>query len=180
MAGCEQWGSGARRWRVQQIAPPLPGSLTRALAVVALPPQTALGNLLLFGRLGSVTAQRIVSEMYEIPVAAGEILIQQGDSGAAATKLFVVKSGKFEVRGHVQDLCPQLPARAARGGFGRGSHDLRRVARMLRTCRRHLHSSSSTACCCADHGRRVGVCTARHRRRSVARMPLRCWSDAKM
>lgn len=60
--------------------------------------QSALVNLLLFSRLDRITAQRIVSEMYMLPVHAGEILIQQGDSGDAATKLFVVRSGKFEVR----------------------------------------------------------------------------------
>lgn len=58
--------------------------------------QNSLGNLLLFNRLDKPTATRIVSEMFEMPVDAGEILIQQGDSGASATKLFVVKSGKFE------------------------------------------------------------------------------------
>ena len=71
------------------------------------PPQTALGHLLLFSRLDKGTAQRIVSEMYEAPVAAGEILIQQGDTGDAATKLFVVKSGKFEVRCSALGLCSQ-------------------------------------------------------------------------
>ena len=55
-------------------------------------------NLLLFSRLDRITANRIVAEMYALPVQAGEILIQQGDSGDAATKLFVVRSGKFEVR----------------------------------------------------------------------------------
>ena len=31
---------------------------------------------------------------------AGDILIQQGDVGLAASQLFVVKEGKFEVRVH--------------------------------------------------------------------------------
>ncbi len=59
--------------------------------------QSALVNLLLFSRLDRTTANRIVAEMYMVPVHAGEILIQQGDTGDAATKLFVVRSGKFEV-----------------------------------------------------------------------------------
>lgn len=75
----------------------------RVLAFARL--QKALGNLLLFNKLDKVTATRIVAEMFEMPVDAGEILIQQGDSGAAATKLFVVKSGKFEVRGACMHAC---------------------------------------------------------------------------
>lgn len=35
--------------------------------------------------------------MYERKVMAGEILIKEGDTGAAASELFVVKSGEFEV-----------------------------------------------------------------------------------
>jgi CRP-like cAMP-binding protein len=36
--------------------------------------------------------------MYERSVPAGEILIKEGDSGLAASELYVVKTGKFEVR----------------------------------------------------------------------------------
>ena len=36
--------------------------------------------------------------MCERAVPAGEILIQEGEIGAAASELYVVKSGKFEVR----------------------------------------------------------------------------------
>ncbi len=35
--------------------------------------------------------------MFERTVQAGEILINEGDTGLAATELYVVKSGKFEV-----------------------------------------------------------------------------------
>ncbi|KIY94555.1 cAMP-dependent protein kinase regulatory subunit [Monoraphidium neglectum] len=35
--------------------------------------------------------------MWERAVPAGEILIQEGDFGAAASELYVVKEGKFEV-----------------------------------------------------------------------------------
>lgn len=57
----------------------------------------ALANLLLFNRLDTSVQRRIVQEMYERQVQAGEILIKQGDTGLAATELYVVKSGKFEV-----------------------------------------------------------------------------------
>lgn len=57
----------------------------------------ALANLLLFNKLEASIQRRIVQEMYERQVAAGEILIKQGDAGLAATELYVVKSGKFEV-----------------------------------------------------------------------------------
>ncbi|EFN51455.1 hypothetical protein CHLNCDRAFT_49225 [Chlorella variabilis] len=35
--------------------------------------------------------------MYERPIAAGEILIQEGDTGLGASELYVVKMGEFEV-----------------------------------------------------------------------------------
>jgi cGMP-dependent protein kinase 2 len=39
-----------------------------------------------------------VEEMWERTVSAGEILIQEGEVGLAASELYVVKTGKFEVR----------------------------------------------------------------------------------
>jgi len=57
----------------------------------------ALNKLLLFNHLDKATQRRIVSDMYEKEVKAGEILIQQGDVGVSASQLYVVKSGKFEV-----------------------------------------------------------------------------------
>lgn len=41
--------------------------------------------------------RQVVSAMYERPVQAGEILIKEGDLGASASELYVVKSGEFEV-----------------------------------------------------------------------------------
>ena len=38
-----------------------------------------------------------MAKMWERSVAAGEILIKEGDTGLAASELYVVKSGKFEV-----------------------------------------------------------------------------------
>ena len=60
--------------------------------------QDSLRNLLLFNKLDKFTQSKIVADTYERQVLAGEILIQQGDTGLAATQLYVVKSGVFEVR----------------------------------------------------------------------------------
>ncbi len=40
-----------------------------------------------------------MAEMYEHSVKAGQILIQEGDTGLAASELYVVKTGTFEVSG---------------------------------------------------------------------------------
>lgn len=45
----------------------------------------------------SVDESWCLQEMYERKVTAGEILIKEGDTGAAASELFVVKDGEFEV-----------------------------------------------------------------------------------
>ena len=59
--------------------------------------QGALTKLLLFSRLDPALQRKVVQEMYERSVNAGEILIKEGDTGLAATELYVVKSGKFEL-----------------------------------------------------------------------------------
>lgn len=59
--------------------------------------QAALAKLLLFNKLDPHVQRKVVQEMYERNVGAGEILIKEGDTGAAATELYVTKSGKFEV-----------------------------------------------------------------------------------
>lgn len=59
--------------------------------------EAALGNVLLFKNLEQGIQRKIVSDMWERTVPAGEILIQEGEVGAAATELYVVKEGKFEV-----------------------------------------------------------------------------------
>ena len=41
--------------------------------------------------------RKIVGDMYERQVLAGEILIKEGDVGLAAAEMYVVKSGQFEV-----------------------------------------------------------------------------------
>jgi len=57
----------------------------------------SLNKLLLFGRLETTVQTKVVAEMYERKVRAGEILIKEGDKGVAARELYVVKSGDFEV-----------------------------------------------------------------------------------
>ncbi len=68
----------------------------RRLTHAPAPAQGALAKLLLFNRLDSQIQRKVVQEMFERSVAAGEILIKEGDTGLAATELYVVKSGKFE------------------------------------------------------------------------------------
>lgn len=57
-----------------------------------------MGKLLLFDKLEPPVKRKTVTEMYERRVLAGEILIKEGDRGLAASELYVVKSGQFEVR----------------------------------------------------------------------------------
>ena len=40
---------------------------------------------------------QVLSRMYEKEVKRGEVLIREGDSGADADEMYVVKSGHFEV-----------------------------------------------------------------------------------
>lgn len=53
--------------------------------------------MLLFNHLDGAQQRAIVQGMYERPVPAGEILIQEGDTGLGASELYVVKEGEFEV-----------------------------------------------------------------------------------
>jgi len=59
--------------------------------------ENALAKVLVFNKLDPHIQRRVVTEMYERTVAAGEILIKEGDTGVAASELYVVKEGKFEV-----------------------------------------------------------------------------------
>lgn len=71
---------------------------TRLRAPPVCNTQASLGALLLFGRLDKAAQSKIADHMWERSVAAGEILIQEGEVGLAASELYVVKAGKFEVR----------------------------------------------------------------------------------
>ncbi|KAJ9533180.1 hypothetical protein QJQ45_018271 [Haematococcus lacustris] len=79
---------------------------------------TALQQLLLFNNLDKPTQRKIVSEMYEKPVVAGEILIQQGEMGLSASQLYVVKSGKFEVLEKRKNVMFKVNTKAAGDCFG--------------------------------------------------------------
>lgn len=59
--------------------------------------EESLTKVLLFNNLDRGAQRRVVREMYERPIAAGEILIQEGDTGLGASELYVVKAGEFEV-----------------------------------------------------------------------------------
>jgi hypothetical protein len=65
--------------------------------------QDCLSKVLFFGQLEEGLRSRIAADMYERRVSAGEILIQEGDTGLTAAELYIVKEGEFEVR-----LCPYL------------------------------------------------------------------------
>ena len=59
--------------------------------------QGCLAKVLLFKQLDPSMQRKVVSETYERTVQAGEILITEGDTGLAASELYIVKSGEFEV-----------------------------------------------------------------------------------
>eukprot|EP00798_Chlamydomonas_sp_ICE-L_P014176 gene14176-20143_t len=59
--------------------------------------ENALAKLMLYKRLDPALQRKVVAEMYERLVTAGEILIKEGDTGVATTELYVVKSGNFEI-----------------------------------------------------------------------------------
>lgn len=57
-----------------------------------------LTNVLLFHEFDSERQRgMIISGMYERPIPAGEILIQEGETGLGIDEMFIVKSGEFEV-----------------------------------------------------------------------------------
>lgn len=59
--------------------------------------QEYLSTMLLFNRLDPAIQESIVKQTYEIPLAAGEIIIREGATGLGANELYIVKSGEFEV-----------------------------------------------------------------------------------
>lgn len=59
--------------------------------------EESLTKVLLFNNLDKGAQRKVAREMYERPIAAGEILIQEGDTGLSASELYVVKTGEFEV-----------------------------------------------------------------------------------
>lgn len=79
---------------------------------------SSLNKLLLFGRLEGSVQTKVVSEMYEKKVRAGEILIKEGDKGSAARDLYVVKSGDFEVLQMRQGVQMTVNSKKAGDVFG--------------------------------------------------------------
>ena len=59
--------------------------------------QECLTNVFLFNHLNAEKQRHIVSGMYERSLPAGEILIQEGNTGIGADEMYIVKSGEFEV-----------------------------------------------------------------------------------
>ena len=78
-------------------APEVPKSGTSAVEEDFPFLMKSLSKLLLFANLSDAKKVALCSKMYHVDVAAGEILIREGDSGLAASELYVVKSGEFEV-----------------------------------------------------------------------------------
>ncbi len=61
--------------------------------------------MLLFDKLEADVQRKIVTEMYARKINAGDILIQEGDVGLAASELYVVKEGEFEVGRLHAEVC---------------------------------------------------------------------------
>jgi signal-transduction protein with cAMP-binding, CBS, and nucleotidyltransferase domain len=81
----------------KKALPKLPPNATRSHPEDHAFIEESLARILLFSKLDPGLQRKIVAEMFEREVQAGEILINEGDTGLAATELYVVKSGKFEV-----------------------------------------------------------------------------------
>jgi CRP-like cAMP-binding protein len=113
-----------------------------------------LSKLLLFNKLDVALQRKIVSETHERVVAAGEILIKEGDTGLAATELYVVKSGKFEVGGAARARGESTPAVGVLAGFGVSHHALNSgvggwlqlVVVLDQACMSRLHGRTTAAC----------------------------------
>ncbi|GFH15067.1 uncharacterized protein HaLaN_11227, partial [Haematococcus lacustris] len=57
----------------------------------------ALSKLLIFNSMDNQSQRMLVQNMYKRQVTAGEILVDQGSTGLAATQLYVIESGSFEI-----------------------------------------------------------------------------------
>lgn len=73
--------------------------------------QNSLNKLLLFERLDKASQAKVVEHCWVRKVSAGEILIQEGETGLAASELYVVKDGTFEV-GPAHWQCCQMDTSA--------------------------------------------------------------------
>ena len=84
--------------------PSLPSSASSALEKDFPFLMEALSKLLIFANLSPEKQATLCSNMYEREIAAGEILIREGEEDAAASELYVVKSGDFEVLQKYKDV----------------------------------------------------------------------------
>ena len=78
----------------------------------------ALSKLLIFGNLSPEKQATLCSNMYVIDIPAGEILIREGEEGVAASELYVVRSGDFEVLQKHRDVNVRVNRKQAGDIFG--------------------------------------------------------------
>ncbi|WZN58634.1 cAMP-dependent protein kinase [Chloropicon roscoffensis] len=78
----------------------------------------ALNKLLIFAQLPPDKQATVCSNMYEREIDAGEILIREGEEGVAASELYVVKSGDFEVLQKYEDVNVRVNRKEAGDIFG--------------------------------------------------------------
>ena len=78
----------------------------------------ALGKLLIFDNLPHEKQVKLCANMYSTDVAAGEILIREGEEGVAASELYIVKSGDFEVLQKHKDVNVRVNRKQAGDIFG--------------------------------------------------------------
>lgn len=95
--GAREKGITGYNRRVGTLQKPVNTNVTKTAAQDWGFVEQALSKLLLFNQLEQSIQTKIVAETFERETRAGEILIKQGDTGLAASELYVVKSGKFEV-----------------------------------------------------------------------------------
>ncbi|KAL6746395.1 cyclic nucleotide-binding-like protein [Haematococcus lacustris] len=82
----------------QKAGPPkLPSCAMEASAKDCIFLEGALSKLLIFNSMDNQSQRMLVQNMYKRHVTAGEILIDQGSTGLAATQLYVIESGSFEI-----------------------------------------------------------------------------------
>jgi hypothetical protein len=97
-----------------------------------------LARLLIFNHLDSAQQHAIVQAMYERPVAAGEILIQEGDTGLAASELYVVKTGEFEVLQRRKGVNLRVNMKRRGDTFGEVSSKRQKILRICMLCHDEL------------------------------------------
>ncbi|QDZ24436.1 cAMP-dependent protein kinase [Chloropicon primus] len=106
--------TGGHLWR----RPSLPSSASSAVQEDFPFLIEALNKLLIFNNLPPEKQAMLCSYMYLREVPAGDILIREGEEGVAASELYVVKSGEFEVLQKYEDLNVRVNRKEAGDIFG--------------------------------------------------------------